>query len=1283
MAQLFNPSTAINVKNVAFGAKGNGISDDTAAIQAAIDAAQASLANSTTNLAVEGAPSKSGPSVYLPRGSYLISRTLELPAFVNLIGDYTTSIFSNANIPLLRIAANSNWIDSILFTGGTVAIACNGPSTHYGGSLGSVNIVANNFITDCVFRNQGGPSIYLDSSLEIIGSAASLIVERSNFETCSVFWGSFADCSFKDCQVLSHQNSGSGFSLAYDNSGHLLPVFTSGSNLTLLNINGSIDYDLNLRPRGCWLGGSGNITCTNTIFGVAQQVPIMRVRYDLGYGLTSLPIAGNILPVLVFSNCGMYSSNGCYWLEIYDNFPAVIDINMPISSANGSSSRDYQQIVGTSGVWVDSFSCPTSSFTSSSPNSLIIDYSWFSSNGMKFFTSTNPDALRPTDITSLLSAFMLSSGGGQGPAGPTGPGAALFAYGEIYSPISISGAGNVATQILFSSSGISNNTTLASGAGSGSITVTNGGIYSVAWSLSLASSGSSSNTTSVQLYKNGSPLTTGAAEANLTTNDTIISGITVLQLNAGDTIKLYIAYNAPLSNTNYTFVEGDLVVTSVGGTQGLTGATGPAGSQGNPGITGVTGSAGINAYSTSYGFTQPAASNILSVQVPSGYWMQIGQIVYIGSGGYYQVASAMTPTFGLQNLGYSGTNIPIGSTIATGTVSPAGIAGLTGATGVQGPQGSPGVTGATGSTGPQGPQGSQGSPGVTGATGPTGPQGPQGSQGSPGVTGATGPTGPQGPAGVTGATGPAGATGPTGPQGATGVQGVTGPGAALFAYGEIYSPGNLSSVGNTAIQILFSSAGISNNTTLTSGPGAGSITVTNGGVYSIKWSLSLASSGSSSNTTLVQVYKNGVAVNTGAAEANLTTNDSIMSGVTVLQLNAGDIITLYIVYNAVSGTTNYTFAEGDLVVTSVGGTQGVTGATGPTGPVVTGPTGPAGADGATGVPGINAYSTTAGFTQPAVGTTVAIQVPSGYWMQVGQYVFIPSGGYYTVASGGAPTFSLQNLGYSGTNIPVGSAVAAAHISPGGVAGAAATTTWTTALDIDFTAQTTQNFTTDGNYTIGSQTWTKGNSANEATHAVLTNGTGIVFKPSSSTDYSSGSGRTLPYLWMQLSQVIPNIDWSTQLRLYIYVSTDNTAANYDNEVFGFDDNNGSTSSGTVTFRGQNSGQHIFSRQFIQGSYEVDFGQSITLSSYNVIIVDLTSPSLLGVHTSGMTPSGTFNNTAGFASYSTASAFTQQNSNIANQPKIQAASALGVIIGAIRANSGTSLSVTFARLRIDYR
>jgi len=512
------------------------------------------------------------------------------------------------------------------------------------------------------------------------------------------------------------------------------------------------------------------------------------------------------------------------------------------------------------------------------------------------------------------------------------------------------------------------------------------------------------------------------------------------------------------------------------GSQGVTGATGPQGSpgvtgitgpQGNPGVTGATGPNGINAYSLlTSGYTQPAVGGLISVQIPSAYWMQVGQRVFIPSAGSYQVASGTVPTFVLINLGYSGVNIPVGSAISAAFVSPDGVIGPTGIqgiTGSTGPQGSPGITGATGpqgSPGVTGATGPQGNPGVTGATGPIGPQGITGAtgpQGSPGVTGVTGATGPQGSPGVTGpqgATGVQGITGATGPQGSPGVTGSTGPQG---------SPGVTGSQGNPGVTGATGPNGINAYSLLTSGytqPAIGGLIsvqvpsaywlqvgqyvfIPSGGYYTV-------ASGTVPTFVLQNLGYSGINIPVGSTVSAAFISPGGIAGATGV--------------TGAQGITGATGPQGNPGVTGATGPAGVTGATGPQGsPGITGATGPQGSPGVTGVQGptgvqgitgatgpqgspgitgatgsngINAYSLlTSGYTQPAVGGLISVQVPSAYWMQVGQYVFIPSAGYYTVASGSVPTFVLQNLGYSGINIPVGSTVSAAFVSPGGAIGA--------------------------------------------------------------------------------------------------------------------------------------------------------------------------------------------------------------------------------------------------------
>lgn len=103
--------------------------------------------------------------------------------------------------------------------------------------------------------------------------------------------------------------------------------------------------------------------------------------------------------------------------------------------------------------------------------------------------------------------------------------------------------------------------------------------------------------------------------------------------------------------------------------------------------------------------------------------------------------------------------------------------------------------------------------------------------------------------------------------------------------------------------------------------------------------------------------------------------------------------------------------------------------------------------------------------------------------------------------------------------------------------------WQTALEIDFTAQPNQTLGTDGTVTIAGLSWTKANSANERTATVITNGTGLVWSPTSTGDYFNAT-RTTPLLTLNLSSLIPNFTLDTPIRAWMYESTSNEAANFD-------------------------------------------------------------------------------------------------------------------------------------------
>src|SRR4029077_770637 len=81
-------------------------------------------------------------------------------------------------------------------------------------------------------------------------------------------------------------------------------------------------------------------------------------------------------------------------------------------------------------------------------------------------------------------------------------------------------------------------------------------------------------------------------------------------------------------------------------------------------------------------FTMPAAAANVTISIANTAWMAIGQVIYIASAGYFQVASiTSTIQVAVTNLNYPG-NASAGGTIASGSkVSAGGLIGATGSGG--------------------------------------------------------------------------------------------------------------------------------------------------------------------------------------------------------------------------------------------------------------------------------------------------------------------------------------------------------------------------------------------------------------------------------------------------------------------------------------------------------------------------------------------------------------------------------------------------------------------------
>jgi len=105
----------------------------------------------------------------------------------------------------------------------------------------------------------------------------------------------------------------------------------------------------------------------------------------------------------------------------------------------------------------------------------------------------------------------------------------------------------------------------------------------------------------------------------------------------------------------------------------------------------------------------------------------------------------------------------------------------------------------------------------------------------------------------------------------------------------------------------------------------------------------------------------------------------------------------------------------------------------------------------------------------------------------------------------------------------------------------ATSGWTLALDIDFTAQPSQPLNPDGVYTIGGLPWTKINSAQDADGSpmTLTNGLGLVVVPKTTAFFLGVF--TMPALTLDPALIIPKYDHFTSIRQWTYYSLNSASA----------------------------------------------------------------------------------------------------------------------------------------------
>lgn len=240
----------------------------------------------------------------------------------------------------------------------------------------------------------------------------------------------------------------------------------------------------------------------------------------------------------------------------------------------------------------------------------------------------------------------------------------------------------------------------------------------------------------------------------------------------------------------------------------------------------------------------------------------------------------------------------------------------------------------------------------------------------------------------------------------------------------------------------------------------------------------------------------------------------------------------------------------------------------------------------------------------------------------------------------------------------------------------------TAYDVDFTSLGNILIDGDGEHIIDGKTWIKSNSASEVSPASIISGIGLRFLPSNDGNDYYGTIRTCPSIWVSLGDLIGgNYDHNINVRIFLYNSTNNSSLAKDSALLAVDPNHssGDNSFGYSVYRGVYGGVEGVSGYIHTGSLSYGSGNfsAVIDETNNVIVLDI--PNL----NSGFA-------TIMYGSYSVDDWPINSDIFLANSMRISTSNILtmysgimGVRLGAIRNLSLTDLSVTFARMEVQYR